>query len=100
MPLETGARLGPYCVEAQIGKGGMGVVWRATDTRLERPVALKVLGAERAGEESRQRFLQEAKAASALNHPNIVTIYDVGCDGGVEYLAMEFIAGKTLDDLI
>src|SRR5438552_3036852 len=101
MALEIRGRIGPYLVESRIGEGGMGVVYRARDTRLDRLVALKVLAAERAlGEESKRRFLQEAKAASALNHPNIVTIYDLGSEAGVEYLAMEFIEGKTVDQLI
>jgi serine/threonine protein kinase len=93
--------MGPYLLESRIGEGGMGVVFRARDTRLDRIVALKILATERAiGDESKRRFLQEAKAASALNHPNIVTIYDVGSEGGVEYLAMEFVEGKTVDQLI
>src|SRR5256714_15262023 len=101
MTLEIGRQLGPYMIESRLGEGGMGVVYQARDTRLGRLVALKVLTAERAsGEESKRRFLQEAKAASALNHTNIVTIYDIGSEGGVEYLAMEFIQGKTVDQLI
>jgi serine/threonine protein kinase len=76
-------------------------VYRARDTRLDRPVALKVLPADKASDVERTtRFIQEAKTASALNHPNIVTIYDVGRDRGVEYLAMELVAGKSLDQAI
>ena len=79
----------------------MGEVYRARDTRLDRLVAIKVLLPGRVGfEEPRTRFIQEAKAASALNHPNIVTIYDVGADQGVDYIAMELVPGKTLDQLI
>ena len=100
MAPEIGTRLGHYLVESRIGEGGMGIVYRARDTRLDRLVALKVLSQRVADEERRRRFLQEAKAASALNHPNIVTIYDIGSEEGVDYLAMEFIQGKTLDHLI
>jgi serine/threonine protein kinase len=92
MPLFTNSRAEPII---EIG-GRMGIVDRARDTRLDRLVALKVLTTDRAiGETSKRRFLQEAKAASALNHPNIVTIYDVGSEDDVEFLAMEFIEGRT-----
>jgi eukaryotic-like serine/threonine-protein kinase len=101
MPLAPGAKLGPYEVLAQIGSGGMGEVWRARDTRLDRFVALKVLSADTTNDpERKRRFIQEAKAASALNHPNIVTIYDIGTESGVDYIAMELIAGKPLSELI
>jgi len=101
MPLSSGSRLGPYEILAPLGAGGMGEVYRARDTRLDRTVAIKILRAERVGrEDSKTRFIQEAKAASALNHPNIVTVYDIGADQGVDYIAMEFVAGKTLDQLI
>ena len=90
MSLAPGGKLGPYEVLAQIGAGGMGEVYRARDTRLDRLVALKVLSRAKIGDpERKRRFLQEAKTASALNHPNIVTIYDVGADNGIDYLAME-----------
>ena len=101
MALSPGEQLGPYKILSPLGAGGMGEVYRALDTRLDRTVAVKILPAEKTSNaETRQRFLQEAKAASALNHPNIITIYDVGCDREIDYLAMEFIDGDTLDRLI
>jgi eukaryotic-like serine/threonine-protein kinase len=100
MALSAGTRLGPYEILAPIGAGGMGQVYKARDTRLDRIVAIKVLPADKfADPERKQRFRQEAKAASSLNHPNIITIYDIGSEDGVDYLAMEFVAGKTLDQL-
>lgn len=100
MPLSAGTRLGPYEILAPIGAGGMGQVYKARDTRLDRVVAIKVLAAEKVDAERKQRFRQEARAASSLNHPNIITIYDIGSENGVDYMAMEFVAGKTLDQLI
>jgi serine/threonine protein kinase len=92
--------LGPYEILAPIGAGGMGQVYKARDTRLDRIVAVKVLSTDKiADPERKQRFRQEAKAASSLNHPNIITIYDIGSENGIDYLAMEFVAGKTLDQL-
>src|SRR6478672_13874016 len=96
-----GQTLGHYRIEAKVGEGGMGVVYRAVDLRLDRPVAIKVLPEEAvANADRKRRFVQEAKAASALNHPNIVTIYDIDQDHGVDFVAMEFVPGKTLGRLI
>ena len=79
----------------------MGVVYKARDTHLDRFVAIKVLPQEQVADLSRKaRFVQEAKAASALNHPNIVTIHDIATDSGTDFIAMEYAAGKTLDQLI
>jgi Tol biopolymer transport system component/tRNA A-37 threonylcarbamoyl transferase component Bud32 len=90
-----------YQILEKLGQGGMGVVYKARDTRLDRLVALKVLPRERVADaERRRRFVQEAKAASALNHANIVTIHDIDDAGGVHFIAMEYVAGKTLNELI
>ena len=90
-----------YEILAPIGEGGMGVVYRAVDTRLGRPVAVKLLHPERAtNAESRKRFVQEARAASALNHPHIITIYDIGQDEGVDFIAMEYVSGPSLAQVI
>jgi serine/threonine protein kinase len=90
-----------YEILEKLGEGGMGVVWKVRDTRLERFVALKVLPVERMGDPDRKRrFVQEAKAASGLNHPNIVTIYDIDQIDGADFIAMEFVPGKALDPLI
>jgi Tol biopolymer transport system component len=100
MSLSAGTRLGPYEILAAIGAGGMGEVWKARDTRLDRLVAIKVLPSDKlADPERKRRFVQEAKAASALNHPNIVTIYDIGCESEVDYLAMELVDGKTFEQI-
>jgi serine/threonine protein kinase len=96
-----GQALGHYRIEAKLGEGGMGVVYRAFDTHLDRPVAIKILRADATtSPERKRRFQQEAKAASALNHPNIIHIYDISSSGGTDYIAMEFVDGKTLDWLI
>ncbi len=96
-----GQALGHYRIEAKLGEGGMGVVYRAFDTHLDRPVAIKILRADATTSPERQRrFVQEAKAASALNHPNIIHIYDISSSGGTDFIAMEFVTGKTLHQLI
>src|SRR2546422_7963022 len=96
-----GQTLAHYRIEAKLGEGGMGVVYKARDTHLDRPVAIKVLPPDKVADAGRkQRFAQEAKAASALNHPNIVTIHDISSDDGVDLLVMEYIEGQTLDELI
>ena len=90
-----------YRIEGEIGRGGMGVVYRAVDTRLGRAVAIKVLPVDMTGDPERQRrFLREAQSASALNHPNIVTIYEVGEDGETTFIAMELVDGTPLDRLL
>src|SRR6478735_9005211 len=101
MPLSPGSHLGPYEVLALIGAGGMGEVYRARDPRLDRDVAIKVLPHDRVADESRrQRFVQEAKAASALNHPHIITIHEIESADGIDFLVMEYVRGKSLDALI
>jgi serine/threonine protein kinase/tetratricopeptide (TPR) repeat protein/class 3 adenylate cyclase len=94
--IAPGARLGPYEVVGLVGEGGMGRVYRARDPRLSRDVALKVLHASSATGASSERFGREARAASALNHPNIVTIYDIGESGGVAFIAMEYLSGGSV----
>jgi serine/threonine protein kinase len=99
--ISTGTRLGPYEVLSSLGAGGMGEVYRARDTRLEREVAVKVLPAEVAADPGRvKRFEKEARSASALNHPNIVTIYDIGATDGLSWIAMERVEGKSLRELL
>ncbi len=101
MALAPATRIGPYRVEALLGAGGMGEVYRAYDTRLERIVAIKVLPAEKLADEGRKRrFLKEARSASALNHPNIVTVYQIESADDIQFLVMEFVPGKTLDRII
>ena len=101
MPLSTGTRLGPYEIRAAIGAGGMGEVYRATDTRLRRDVALKVLPTAFVRDAGRMaRFGREAQMLAALNHPNIATIYGVEESGGVRALVMELVEGPTLADRI
>ena len=101
MALPLGSKLGPYEVLSLVGAGGMGEVYRARDPRLGREVAIKVLPAERMADENRrQRFVQEARAASALSHPNIVTIHEIESVDGIDFIVMEYVPGKTLDTLI
>src|SRR5437667_5985155 len=97
MTLLAGTRLGRYEIRSQIGAGGMGDVYLAQDTTLDRKVALKILPEKVAANERRMlRFVQEAKAASALNHPNIITIHEIGTEPGAHFIATEFIDGETL----
>lgn len=97
MPLTSGTKLGPYEIHSLLGAGGMGEVYRARDTRLERTVAIKVLPEHFSqNTELRQRFEREARAISSLNHPNICTLYDIGNQEGTEYLVMEYLEGETL----
>jgi serine/threonine protein kinase/tetratricopeptide (TPR) repeat protein len=100
MALSSGERLGPYEILASIGKGGMGEVYRARDTRLHRDVAIKVLPQAFQNETARERFQREARAASALNHPNICVVYDVGERAGHPFLVMELLEGETLRERI
>lgn len=96
-----GRSIHQYQLIEKLGAGGMGEIFKAQDTRLNRIVAIKVLPASRSGEpERRQRFLQEAQAASGLNHPSIITIHDVLSEGDTEFMVMEYVAGKTLNDVI
>ncbi|HXV60089.1 MAG TPA: protein kinase [Vicinamibacteria bacterium] len=99
MGLRPGSRLGPYQIVAPIGAGGMGEVYKATDTRLDRTVAIKTLPDHLSSDlDLRKRFEREARAVSSLNHPNICTLYDIGHEDGVEFMVMEYIEGETLAD--
>ena len=99
MGLTSGTKLGPYEIQSPLGAGGMGEVYRARDTRLDRTVAIKILPAHLSSNpEAKQRFDREARAISSLNHPNICTLYDLGHQEGVDYLVMEFLEGETLAD--
>lgn len=99
--LSAGTRLGPYEIIAPIGSGGMGEVYRAKDTRLERTVAIKILTQALLNRpDFRQRFEREAKLISKLNHPHICTVHDVGEHEGVPFLVMEYLEGPTLDELL
>src|SRR3954451_12856311 len=99
--IEAGTKLGHYEIRSLLGVGGMGEVYLAEDTRLGRRVALKVLPADVAANEDRmRRFVQEAKAAAALNHPNIAHIYEIGEADGVSFIAMEFIDGQTMTNVL
>jgi serine/threonine protein kinase len=97
MSLSPGVRLGPYEVTGPIGAGGMGEVYKARDTRLDRTVAIKVLPAQFAADPLfRERFEREAKAISQLSHPHICTLHDVGREDGIDYLVMEYLEGQSL----
>ncbi|HWW62650.1 MAG TPA: serine/threonine-protein kinase, partial [Thermoanaerobaculia bacterium] len=97
MKLERGTKLGPYQLVAEIGSGGMGQVFRAIDTRLDRAVAIKVLSPNRWTDvEFRSRFQREARAISSLSHPNLCALYDVGDVDGAPFLVMELLEGETL----
>jgi Tol biopolymer transport system component len=99
MALTSGTKLGPYEIQSQLGAGGMGEVYRARDTRLDRTVAVKILPDHLSNNpEAKQRFDREARAISSLNHPNICTLHDVGHQDGVDFLVMEFLEGETLAD--
>src|SRR5687767_4668118 len=97
MPLSAGTTIGPYEIAGSLGAGGMGEVYRARDTRLDRTVAIKVLSARSAWEpDARARFEREARAISQLNHPHICTLLDVGRHGDVEFIVLEYLDGETL----
>jgi len=94
----VGKTISHYEITEKLGEGGMGVVYKARDTHLDRFVAIKVLPPEKVADpERKRRFVQEAKAASALNHPNIIHIYDIDHQDGVDYIVMEYVEGKTPD---
>jgi serine/threonine protein kinase/Tol biopolymer transport system component len=98
MPLSSGTKLGPYEIQSPLGAGGMGEVYRARDTRLDRTVAVKILPTHLSDNpEAKQRFEREARAISSLNHPNICTLHDVGGQDGTSYLVMEYLQGETLE---
>src|SRR5215468_9670263 len=97
MVLTIGARLGPYEVVGAIGAGGMGEVYRARDTRLDRDVAIKILPAHFSSDSTfRERFEREARAISSLHHPHICVLYDVGQQDGIHYLVLEYLEGESL----
>jgi eukaryotic-like serine/threonine-protein kinase len=99
MALTSGTKLGPYEILSPLGAGGMGEVYRARDTRLDRSVAVKILPSHLSEDpEAKQRFDREARTISSLNHPNICTLHDVGHQDGVDYLVMEYLEGQTLAD--
>jgi serine/threonine protein kinase len=99
MSLPSGSKLGPYEVVAPLGAGGMGEVYRARDTRLDRTVAIKVLPEHLAqNHDLRQRFEREARAVSSLNHPHICGLHDIGHQDGIDYLVLEYLEGESLHD--
>src|SRR5690242_11261605 len=97
-PLKPGTEIGPYRIESPLGEGGMGTVYLALDTKLNRPVAIKFLSDAVADAAARRRFQREAQMASSLNHPHILTVYDAGEFGERQYLVTEFVDGGTLKD--
>src|SRR5436190_19359988 len=100
-PLSVGGQLGSYLIESVIGRGGMSTVYRAVHTRLGTPVALKVLAPELSSDDAfRERFLREAKMAAAIDHPNVIPIYDTGLSGDSLYIVMRFVAGGDLKTLL
>src|SRR5205814_6667230 len=97
MAVAPGSKLGPYEIQAPLGAGGMGEVYRARDTRLDRTVAVKILPAHLADDAgARERFDREARAVSSLNHPNICHLYDLGAPDAISFLVMEYLEGQTL----
>src|ERR1700735_4921624 len=101
MALTSGMKLGPYEIQSLLGAGGMGEVYRAHDSRLNRTVAIKVLPATFSADRDRlQRFAQEARAAAALNHPNILSIFDIGEEQGAPYVVSELLGGTTRRELV
>src|SRR5579871_4474605 len=101
MALAPSTRLGPYEIISAIGAGGMGEVYRARDTRLERVVAIKILPSHLSSNpQARERFDREAKAISSLSHPNICQLYDVGHQDGIDFIVMEYLEGETLAERI
>jgi serine/threonine protein kinase len=97
MPIPEGTQLGPYQIHSLLGAGGMGEVYKATDTRLNRTVAIKTLPEHLSGTpDRRQRFEREARAVSSLNHPHICALYDIGSQNGADYIVMEYLEGQTL----
>jgi eukaryotic-like serine/threonine-protein kinase len=101
MAVLPGTRFGPYVIEGLLGAGGMGEVYRALDTRLQRAVAIKILPAHLSSDlQLHGRFLREAQLISALQHPNVCAVYDIGSQDGIDFMVMEYLAGQTLDKLI
>src|ERR1700732_3561270 len=101
MALVAGTKLGPYEIQSLLGAGGMGEVYRARDVRLLRTVAIKILPAHLSSDANlKARFEQEARSVSALQHPNICVVHDIGSQDGVDFMVMEYVAGQTLDKLI
>src|SRR5215471_10101104 len=98
MPLSCGAKLGPYEIQSPLGAGGMGEVYRARDTRLDRTVAIKILPSHlSADSDAKRRFEREARTISSLNHPHICVLHDVGTQDGTSYLVMEYVLGESLE---